>query len=433
MIKTITKIERAVTAMPAFTKVAAYARVSSGKDEMLHSLAAQVSYYKGYIQNRKGWSFMGVYADEAFTGTKSNRPEFMRMVSDCREGKIDLVLTKSISRFARNTVDLLETVRELKALGINVYFEEQNIHTLSADGELMLTVLAGYAQEESRSVSENCKWRIRRQFENGELANLRFMYGYKIRKGQVEIVPEEAKIVRLVFDDYIKGIGGTSIAKKLINAGIENPRKGKWNNGRIIDMVSNEKYTGNALLQKKFVTDHLTKKLVKNKGEMPMYYAEHTHPAIIDVDTFDKAQVILKTRIKENAIKGNVRNRYPFSGLIQCGLCAKTYKRKVRNGKPMWQCETYLNEGKTACYTKQIPEIILYEAATQVLDLKEFDKHVFAGKVEKIIVPAFNKLIFKFNNGDVMEREWQDISRSESWTPQMREEARQQVKGRRSK
>jgi len=168
MTRTITKIAPSVITLPKRTNVTAYARVSSAKDEMLHSLAAQVDYYRNMIRKRPEWTYCGVYADEALTGTKDSRPEFRRLIADCRAGKVDLVLTKSISRFARNTVTLLETVRELKALGIDVFFEEQGIHTLSADGELLLTILAGYAQEESLAVSENCKWRIRKNFREGK-------------------------------------------------------------------------------------------------------------------------------------------------------------------------------------------------------------------------------------------------------------------------
>ena len=180
--------------IPKLTRVAAYARVSSGKDAMLHSLSAQVSYYSELIQNHSGWQYVGVYADEALTGTKDNRENFQRLLADCRDGKVDLVITKSISRFARNTVTLLQTVRELKNMGVDVFFEEQNIHSLSADGELMLTILASYAQEESLSASENQKWRIRRNFENGMPWN-GTMLGYRYEDGTLVVEPTEAEIV----------------------------------------------------------------------------------------------------------------------------------------------------------------------------------------------------------------------------------------------
>ena len=186
-------------------RVAAYARVSSGKDAMLHSLAAQVSYYSELIQRNPQWEYAGVYADENLSGTKEARPEFQRMLRDCRDGKIDRILCKSTSRFARNTVTLLETARELKGLGISVSFEKENIDTMSGDGELMLAILASLAQEESRSVSENCKWRVRKKFEQGIPTGLR-MYGYDVRNGSFTILPEEAAIIQRIFHMYLDGI-----------------------------------------------------------------------------------------------------------------------------------------------------------------------------------------------------------------------------------
>ena len=202
---------RAITIVPKPPKleqkkrVAAYARVSSGKDAMLHSLSAQVSYYSDLIQNHDDWLYVGVYADEAKTGTKESRADFQRLIADCRAGKIDMVITKSISRFARNTVTLLQTVRDFKAWEVDIFFEEQNIHTMSGDGELMLTILASYAQEESRSASENQKWRIRKSYEKGELVQWHIQYGYNITKDKIEINPEQAEVVRNIFDRAIAG------------------------------------------------------------------------------------------------------------------------------------------------------------------------------------------------------------------------------------
>ena len=252
-------------------RVAAYARVSSGKDAMLHSLSAQISYYSNLIQNRNEWLYAGVYADEAKTGTKDSRDDFQRLIDDCRAGKIDVVITKSISRFARNTVTLLQTVRELKALGIDVFFEEQNIHTMSGEGELMLTILASYAQEESLSASENQKWRVRHGFKKGELINWRFMYGYTISKGQVEIEPDQAAIVREVFERAIAGETFGTIVRDLNARKVRGVHGGKWRPQRITDILSNEKYLGNALLQKHYRNNHLEKKKTVNQGELPKY------------------------------------------------------------------------------------------------------------------------------------------------------------------
>ena len=228
MERIITKIEQFIPAQPKAERVAAYARVSTGKDAMRHSLAAQISYYSDMIQKHHGWLYCGVYADEALTGTKDNRDNFQRMLRDCRAGKLDRIITKSISRFARNTVTLLETVRELKLLGVDVLFEEQNIHTLSADGELMLTILASYAQAESLSASENLKWRIRKGFEKGEIFCLSMMYGYDREDKQLVINKKEAKVVKEIFKRVLDGESMNSIAKDLNSRKIKTKQGYDW-------------------------------------------------------------------------------------------------------------------------------------------------------------------------------------------------------------
>ena len=255
------KIERVpmLTPLPKRKRVAAYARVSLEKDAMLHSLAAQVSHYSETIQKNPGRIYAGVYADEGLTGTKENRPEFQRLLQDCRAGKIDMVIVKSISRFARNTVTLLTTVRELKGLGIDVFFERENIHSMSGDGELMLAILASFAQEESLSVSENCKWRIRKKFSEGECLFLR-MYGYRFIDGELKLIPEEAEVIRLIYSSYLDGMGTASIANMLNEKGIPSFGRDKWARSTILGILRNEKLAGNLLLQKTFRVDHLTKK-----------------------------------------------------------------------------------------------------------------------------------------------------------------------------
>lgn len=252
---------------PQALKVCAYTRVSSGKNAMLHSLSAQISHYSEMIQSHIGWAYCGVYSDEALTGTKSDREGFQQMLTDCRAGKIDMVITKSISRFARNTVTLLETVRELKNLGIDVFFEEQNIRTMSADGELMLTILASYAQEESRSVSENQKWRVKRNFEAGIPWNGR-MLGYRMQEGKYCIIPEEAELVRRIYREFLDGMGRNRIAARLNEEGIQPTRYGEeWHPQTIAKILRNYAYTGNLLLQRFFCESHITKKMVPNVGQ----------------------------------------------------------------------------------------------------------------------------------------------------------------------
>ena len=244
MSRKITKLET-LEQLPTRKRVAAYARVSCRKDEMLHSLAAQISAYSTLIQSRSDWEYVGVYADEAETGTKDSRPEFQRLIADCRAGLIDMVITKSISRFARNTVTLLETVRELKDLGICVYFDEQNIYTGSSDGELMLTILASYAQEESRSASENQKWRIRKDYNEGKSSNYMSIYGYDHSAGELTVIPEEAKVVQMIFNDYLAGLGINAIMKKLIRLKKPTKRGEQWTEGTVWSILKNEKFTAN--------------------------------------------------------------------------------------------------------------------------------------------------------------------------------------------
>ena len=341
MEKTIRKIESRLPTLPVQQCVAAYARVSSGKDAMLHSLSAQVSYYCNLIQRNPEWRYAGVYVDEALTGTKDNRKGFQRMLADCRAGKIDRIITKSISRFARNTVTLLETVRELKTLGVDVYFEEQNIHSMSGDGELMLSILASFAQEESLSVSENCKWRIRKQFELGEPATWRFMFGYRIRKGVITIHEEEAAVVRWAFKSYLDGVGIAQVSRIMRETQVPSCRGGMWSPKRVLDMLKNEKYAGNALLQKRYVADHLTKLEKNNHGELPKYYAEGTHPAIVPPDTFLRVQEQMEQNRLRNGIAKDAPRYSAFTGMLICENCGKRYHRKVSCTEIAWNCATW--------------------------------------------------------------------------------------------
>ena len=403
MERTIKVIQKGISKIPSEKRVAAYARVSSSKDAMLHSLSAQVSYYSNLIQNNNEWRYLGVYADEAITGTKDNREQFNKLLDECRNKKIDMIITKSISRFARNTVTMLETVRKLKELNVDVFFEKENIHSLSGEGELMLTILASFAQEESRSVSENCKWRIRKGFEQGELINLRFIYGYRIEKGKIEIYEEEAQIVRMIFQDYLDGYGCTVIAKKLRGMNIKKLRDGKWNSERVADIIKNEKYIGNALLQKKYVKDHLTKKLIKNKGAVPQYYAEETHPAIIDSEIFERAKQIMKANRSKYKCEPGKKN-YIFTSKIQCGICGKNYRHKDRSGRSTWVCSNHHKYGNEGCEAKPIYEEPLINLLNEVLDINEFDEDIFNETIEKINIEANRMVIVILKNGKVIKK-----------------------------
>ena len=420
---TITKNEP-IPAIAKRERVAAYARVSCEKDAMLHSLSAQVNYYSQYIQQNPAWEYAGVYVDEALTGTKDSRPEFQRMLADCKAGKIDRILTKSLSRFARNTVTVLESVRMLKSLGIDVYFEEGNIHSLGADSELILTLLASFAQEESLSVSENQKWRIRKAFEQGEVMCWRFMLGYRIEHGKVEIDPDGAEIVRDIFHRAIAGETYGSICRRLNAQGKTGALGKPFRSAHIRDILTNEKYTGNALLQKTFVRDHLSKRQVANKGELPQYYATETHPAIIDKATFEAAQEIVRQHAERRRDCAQPQ-RSEFTTKIRCPFCGQAYKRVTSNGTVGWNCSTYQDKGKRYCRGKKIPEAVLKALVADVLELPCYEAPEMEAQIDHIEVPADNHLTFFLKNGHIEERIWKDRSRRESWTPEMKEKARQ--------
>ena len=426
MKKTIVNIAPAVAETPRTKRVAAYARVSCGKDTMLHSLAAQIDYYRDYIMMNPEWRFAGVYADESKTGTKDNREQFQLLLTECRSGNIDMVITKSISRFARNTVTLLETVRELKSLGIDVFFEEQNIHTMSVDGELMLTILASYAQEESLSASENQKWRIRKAFESGELVNLRFLFGYSITADGIQVNEKEAAVVREIFTRFNGGESLSSISRDLNDRGCERPLGGTWCADRIRNLLSNEKYTGNALLQKQYRKNHIDKKLVPNRGELPMYYVAGSHEPIIDQAAFDKAQVRLN-KLARQAENRRKPTRSTFSGLIRCGLCGSAYKRVTCRSKHFWNCTTFQTKGKSECAAKRIPEETLEALTCEVLGTVSFDPDMVRSKITAIRAEKNNVVVFCMDDGSEIVKRWTDRSRTESWTPEMKEKARQRA------
>ena len=409
-------------------RVAGCARVSSGKDAMIHSLSAQVSYYSALIQRHREWEYAGVYADEAVTGTKDSRKELNRLLDDCRAGRIDLVLVKGISRFARNTLTLLQTVRELKELGVDVFFEKENLHSLSTAGELLLTVFASFAQEESVSNSNNKKWQVRRDFKKGKCSWLR-VYGYRWKDGRLCIEPKEAAVVRMIFQDYCDGLGRELILKKLLDLGIPAPEGDMWYEGAIAYILSNEKYRGDMLLQKSFVDDPISKRKRINRGELPRYYVVESHEPIIDPQLFDAVQEIRRRRKGEFCPNPKPLKTYPFTGLLRCRICGANYRRKIaaagsKYAKPVWICHTFNRLGKKYCGSKQIPEAILMETVAKVLHTEQFDPVLLKEKVQRIDVTGANALLFVFKDGREEPAVWQDHSRRDSWDEAARQTAR---------
>lgn len=409
---------------PKLLRVVGYARVSSGKDAMLHSLAAQVDYFQNLIKNTPGWQYCGVFSDEAMTGTKEDRPGFQKMIEKCRAGEVDLIICKSISRFARNTVTLLETVRELKLLGVDVFFEKENLHSTSGDGELMLSILASFAQEESKSVSDNMKWRIRKDLEQGKIGSIT-IFGYRrTANGSLEIHEKEAEIVRMIFSDYISGMGQCAIAKKINEMGIPTRQGNLWTGQRVKEILINEKYMGNMLLQKYYRENHITKRKMKNNGELRKFLVEESHEPIISPEIFEQVQRIVSERTESFGREGSTKS-YSLTGMVECSCCGKNYQRKIYSQGAVWLCATYIRRGKKYCPdSKQISERILYEKICEILDIDDFDESVVKCTIEKIIA-APEQLTFLFKDGTQTTVNWENHSRSESWTPEMREKARE--------
>lgn len=428
----INKIEPKIPQMPSRKKVAAYARVSMESERLQHSLSAQVSYYSGLIQKNPAWEYAGVYADDGITGTKTNdRTEFNRMLADCEAGKIDIILTKSISRFARNTVDLLNTVRHLKELGISVQFEKERIDSLSEDGELMLTLLASFAQEEIRSLSDNVKWGTIQRFKQG-IPNGKFnIYGYKWVGDKLAVIPEEAKIVRFMYREYMKGASRIEIGRMLMEQGIYTRQGYQWVDSNVKVILTNITYTGNMLFQKEYCLDPITKQRKKNRGELPQYFVENTHEAIIPMDEWQAVQEEFKRRRDLGVFGNKSLNLNCFTGKIKCGHCGQSFMRNTRRrrlkGVPVEQCDKYTTYGcgtqkkkGGSCPARDIPEETLKAKCTEVLGLDEFDEKIFSAQVEKIIVPEHLVLEFYMKDGRVIRTEWVSTAKKDAWTAERR-------------
>lgn len=365
-------------------RVAAYCRVSTDSEEQLTSYTTQKKVYTEMIAARKDWAFAGLYADEGISGTRADkRPAFKKMINDCLAGKIDYVITKSVSRFARNTVDCLDHVRILKSKGIGIFFEEQNIDTLKIDSELYLVIYAGFAQSESESMSKNVTWSYRKRFEDG---NAVFVYkkllGYrKGEDGMPEIVPEEAALVVRIFNMYLAGETPRKISAIMQAEKIKVPgKKLTFSDAMIAGVLANEKYCGDSILQKTVTIDCISKTRRKNTGEAPMYYVQNSHPAIVSRETFHKAQEELlrrKTRTPQStkAVTASGKySRYALTDVLICGECGSRYKRVTwtNNGKKriVWRCINRLDYGKQYCKKS----LTVYENALQSAIVRALNK-----------------------------------------------------------
>lgn len=322
-------------------RVAAYCRVSTDSEDQKNSFAAQNAYYTALITGKENWTLVDIYADEGITGTSAKkRPDFQRLLSDCRKGKIDKVLVKSISRFARNTTDCLEAVRELKALGISVVFEEQSIDTRVVSGEMLTAVLASCAQAESESISKNVRWSYQKRMEQGTYVPSSLPYGYRLRNAQIEIDVQEAEIVCEIFQSYLSGMSKLDIAQHLNQRGVVTRKGNLWDYCAIRYILKNERYAGDSLWQKSYSTESMPPKKVRNHGERHQYLAESTHPPIVTREIFQAAQMLVQERKAYNPTYG-IASDDPLNGIIRCGHCGSKFRRKDVNGQIHWACRTH--------------------------------------------------------------------------------------------
>lgn len=336
--------------------VAVYCRVSTSHDEQVHSFNAQLSYYSSLYKDSEEWSLYRIYADEGISGTQvKNRTQFLQMIDDCEKGLIDCIVTKSISRFGRNTVDTLNYTRKLKDMGIDVYFEKEGIHSINAEGELMLSILSMLAETESVNISESVKWGVRRCYEKGKTESLTLgkFYGYHKKGKEIQVVEKEAEVVRRIYHDFLDGYGIEDIVRSLIDEGVPTDTlEGQWCDSTVKKMLSNEKYMGDCLFQKTFISDPITHRRIKNNGELNKYYVEDCFPQIVDKGLWNLVQLEMQ-RQKEYTKKHNITRyhsnteSFPFSSRIICGVCGGTYrlyahKVKSMKGEKYLRCSTFI-------------------------------------------------------------------------------------------
>ena len=400
----------AVRASKCQLRVAAYCRVSTDDEEQLTSYEAQKNYYTDKIMTNKEWTMAGIFADEGITGTSARkRPEFLRMIRQCKQGKIDIVLTKSISRFARNTVDCLNYVRALKELGIAVIFEKENMNTLEIDSEMLITMLGAFAQSESESISANVRWGIRQAMKEGK-ATIQYKYLYGYRKGddsKPEIIPDQAEVVRKIYDLFLSGTPVRGIQEYLNANSVPNINgESKWARSAIDSILTNEKYCGDVLLQKTYIDDCINKKVKKNTGQLPMYLVQNHHEGIISRETFDAAQAELarrsagKSPSKKNAPTGRSRysSKYALSDRLYCGECGTRYQRctwRNRDGSKriVWRCVSRVDYGNKYCHdSPTLDEEPLHRAILAAINsaVKDKDTIIYNLKsaMEKELAPV---------------------------------------------
>lgn len=357
--KTITEITRQKPTPPQI-RLAAYCRVSSDSSDQLHSFAAQIKYYSEYCKRHSEYKFVDIYADEGITGTSmEKRDDFRRMLRDCKKGLIDRIIVKSMSRFARNTEEMLTALRALEQMEVSVYFEEQGLDTKSMNSEMFATFPGMIAQQESVSISQNMRWSYKKRMESGEFNCCAPAYGFDLINGKLVINETEAAVIRRIFDLYLQGVGMQTIANILNNEGVRRQygRK-KWHHTTVNYVLNNERYKGDALLQKQITTQTLPFKKQLNHGEQPMYYVENSNPAIVSRETYEAVQALIKSR--QPSCKRKAKN-YPLTRTLLCPDCGHTFRRQVVNGTAYWLCAAKATN-KTDCACRRVKEDEVYAA-----------------------------------------------------------------------
>ena len=435
-------------------RVAAYCRVSTQMEEQLNSYEVQVKHYTDKINSEPKWSFAGIYADKGISGTSAKkRDEFMKMIRACKRHKIDMIITKSISRFSRNTLDCLKYIRILKELNVDVYFEEQGLHSKDAGAEFYITIYGSIAQSEAENISANVKWGKQQSAKEGKVSfSYNSFLGYKKgADGKPEIVEDEAKVVREIFDKYLEGESVRTIAKYLTANQIATPTgKEVWHYGTVKSILSNEKYKGDALINKTYVVDCISKKVKRNNGERAQYYVENNHPAIISPEKFNRVQEEMARRTSKKKVKqigtktelGKYSSKYALSELLICGECHTPYRRctwTTTDGKKkiMWRCINRLDYGKKYCHhSPSVEESVLQNAIVQAVQnnigkcsevLEKLKQHIKMGlsgeqtedktidiqieiaRLDKEYVDLLNQITADIENAEALESQLEEI------------------------
>ncbi|MEN6470931.1 MAG: recombinase family protein [Clostridiaceae bacterium] len=378
-------------------RVAAYCRVSTDSDEQASSYEAQIEHYTAHINSHPDWTLAGIFADDGISGTNTkNRGEFNRLIDECMAGNVDMVITKSISRFARNTLDCLKYIRQLKDKGIPVFFEKEGINTMDSKGEVLLTIMASLAQQESQSLSQNVKLGLQYRYQQGEVQiNCKWFLGYtKDENKHLVIVPEEAEVVKRIYREYLDGASVLKIARGLEADGILNGAgRGRWHTSNINQILRNEKYIGDALLQKTYTTDFLTKKRVKNNGIVPQYYVENGHEAIIPRDIFMRVQEeLVRRRAVHTSPSGKNRvfsSNHCFSNMVFCGTCGEIFRRVHWNNRGkksiVWRCISRLENTGLFCNARTVLESAIEQALVTAINQTLCDKDSFLATLQNNI------------------------------------------------